>query len=123
MQTFENRPVKSIKDQRFVDNDFLWFEDSYLSANVSTCMWISVGKLEFCNSSYHIYVNCGGMLHNLETYSGIWTPSDPGYDETLIGQKYAIYAINGEHFSKEEWENHPLRQEYLIKEAMKEALE
>jgi len=32
------------------------------------------------------------------------------------------YYINGKRLSKEEWENHPLRQEYLIKEAMKEAL-
>ena len=35
---------------------------------------------------------------------------------------FEYYLINGEEMSKEEWEDHPIRQEYLIKEAMKEAL-
>ena len=29
------------------------------------------------------------------------------------------YYINNIKLTKEEWENHPIRQEYLIKEAMK----
>jgi len=41
-------------------------------------------------------------------------------DGTILFEKY---HINGEKMSKEEWEDHPIRQEYLIKEAMKEALE
>jgi len=32
------------------------------------------------------------------------------------------YYISGERLSKEQWEDHPLVQEWLIKEAMKEAL-
>jgi len=31
--------------------------------------------------------------------------------------------VTGANLLKEEWEDHPLRQEWLIKEAMKEALE
>jgi len=41
-------------------------------------------------------------------------------DGTIIAEEY---YINGENLSKEEWADHPLRQEYLIKEAMKETLE
>jgi len=41
-------------------------------------------------------------------------------DGTAIYEKY---YINGEKMSKEEWEDHPLRQDYIIKEAIKEAME
>ena len=41
-------------------------------------------------------------------------------DGTIWFQDYYINDIN---LTKEQWENHPLRQEWLIKEAMKEALE
>jgi len=37
--------------------------------------------------------------------------------------RFEKYYINGERLSKEEWEDHPIRQEYIIKEAMKKALE
>ena len=49
-------------------------------------------------------------------------PAWAEYDEDgTISNEY--YYINDIRLTKEKWEDHPLRQEYLIKEAMKEALE
>jgi len=53
--------------------------------------------------------------HKIDGPARIWYNPDG-----TIGEAYYINDIE---LSKEEWEDHPLVQEWLIKEAMKEALE